>query len=150
MNDIRVGHEGGDRYRIRIRGHELLVDQPIDDGGQDTAPTPTELWVAGLASCVAFYGGRFLRRHDLPTEGFAVDCGFTFAADRPARVGRIELVVHLPAGFPQERRKAFASVVEHCTVHNSMQTPPEVDITLDPGQGLAARAAGTLSAAGGA
>lgn len=132
MNGIHVGHEGGDRYRIRIRGHEVLVDQPVDDGGEDTAPTPTELWVAGLAGCVAFYGGRFLRRHDLAGEGFAVDCGFSFAADRPARVGTIEIVVRLPEGFPEERRKAFESVVEHCTVHNSMHAPPEVKIALEP------------------
>jgi uncharacterized OsmC-like protein len=149
MNGIHVGHEGGDRYRIRIRGHEVLVDQPIDDGGEDTAPTPTELWVAGLASCVAFYGGRFLRRHDLPTEGFSVDCGFMFAPDRPARVGKVEVVVHLPVGFPEERRKAFLSVVEHCTVHNSMQAPPEVGIALEPRDGHAPRAVGSLSAASG-
>ncbi len=132
MNGVHVQHEGGDRYRIRIRGHELFVDQPVDDGGEDTAPTPTELFIAGLASCVAFYAGRFLRRHDLSAEGFAVECGFAFAPDRPARVGKIELVVHLPEGFPEERRKAFLSVVEHCTVHNSLEHPPEVGIALEP------------------
>ncbi len=132
MNGISVEHEGGDRYRIRIRGHEVLVDQPVDDGGDDLAPTPTELFVAGLAGCVAFYGGRFLRRHDLPTEGLSVDCAWGFAADRPARVGKIEIVVHLPDGFPEERRAAFLSVVEHCTVHNSLRQPPEVGIALEP------------------
>lgn len=132
MNGIRVRHGGGDRYRIAIRGHEVLVDQPIDDGGEDTAPTPTELFVAGLASCVAFYGGRYLRRHELPTEGLAVECGFVFAPDRPARVGKIEIVVHLPEGFPDERRRSFLSVVEHCTVHNSLVQPPEVGIALEP------------------
>ncbi|MGZ8624798.1 MAG: OsmC family protein [Actinomycetota bacterium] len=132
MNGINVLHEGGDRYRIRIRGHEVLVDQPMDDGGEDTAPTPTELFVAGLASCVAFYAGRFLRRHDLPAEGLAVECGFTFASDRPARVGKIEMAVRLPEGFPEERRQALLSVVEHCTVHNSLQRPPEVGIALEP------------------
>ncbi len=131
MNEMRVEHEGGDRYRVRIRGHELVVDQLVDDGGEDAGPTPTELFVAGLASCVAFYAGRFLRRHDLPAEGLAVDCGFAFAEDRPARVGRIELVVHLPSGFPEDRRAALAAVVEHCTVHNSLRRPPEVEISLE-------------------
>lgn len=131
MNGIKVRHEEGDRFRVSIRGHELFVDQPVDDGGQDSAPTPTELFVAGLASCVAFYAGRFLRRHDLPAEGLAVDCGFEFAPDRPARVGKVELVVHLPEGFPEERRTALLSVVEHCTVHNSLTQPPEIGIALE-------------------
>jgi putative redox protein len=132
MNGIRVRHEGGDRYRITIRGHEVLVDQPVDDGGEDTAPTPTELFVAGLASCIAFYGGRYLRRHDLPTDGLAVECRFAFAPDRPARVGKIEIVVRLPEGFPDERRRSFQSVVEHCTVHKTLAQPPEVGIALEP------------------
>ncbi len=132
MNLMRIEHEGGDRYRVRIRGHELVVDQPREDGGEDAGPTPTELFVAGLASCVAFYAGRFLRRHGLPTEGLAVACGFTFAEDRPARVGTVAITVRLPEGFPEERRAALAAVVEHCTVHNSLRQPPEVTIALEP------------------
>ena len=131
MTQISVGHVGGDRYRIEVRGHEIWVDQPVDDGGEDTAPTPTELFVAGLASCVAFYGGRFLGRHGHSEEGFGVECDFVFATDRPARVVRIALRVNLPAGFPEGRRKALLSVVEHCTVHNTLHQPPEVTISLE-------------------
>jgi uncharacterized OsmC-like protein len=131
MTDIHVRHEGGDRYRISIRGHELAVDQPVSDGGEDTAPTPTELFVAGLAGCVGFYAGRYLRRHGLSEEGLAVDCSFDFAEDRPARVGRIEVHLYLPEGFPPERREAFRAVVEHCTVHNSLRQVPEIELSLE-------------------
>jgi uncharacterized OsmC-like protein len=130
MTSIHVRHEQGDRYRIAIRGHELWVDQPVGDGGDDSAPTPTELFVAGLAGCVAFYGGRYLARHDLPTEGFAVDCAFDMSRDRPARVRAIRVDVRLPEGFPDERRDAFLAVVSHCTVHNSLTLKPDVAIAL--------------------
>lgn len=130
MTRIEVRHEEGDRYGIRIRGHDLLVDQPVDEGGADTGPTPTELFVAGLASCVAHYGGRYLRRHGLPTAGFSVRCDFSFAKDRPARVGSVEIAVTLPEAFPDERRAAFHAVVDHCTVHNSVREAPEVRIEL--------------------
>ena len=52
-DDLTVRHLGGDRFRIESRGHTLTVDQPTEDGGTNTAPTPTELCVASLASCVA-------------------------------------------------------------------------------------------------
>lgn len=133
MTRIHVRPDGGDRYRIAVRGHEVVVDQPVDDGGSDDGPTPTELFVAGLASCVAFYGGRYLRRHGLPEHGFTVDCAFAFAEDRPSRVGEIRLAVRLPAGFPAERRAAFRAVIEHCTVHNSIVTTPEIAFELDAG-----------------
>jgi len=131
MGDIHVRHEGGDRFTIMVRGHELLVDQPVTDGGEDTAPTPTELFVASLAGCVGFYAGRFLRRHQLPERGLAVDCRWGFAEGRPSRVGRIDVRVHLPEGFPEGKRRALQAVVEHCTVHNSLRDAPEVEISLE-------------------
>ncbi len=130
MTDIEARYEHGDRFRVVIRDHELLVDQPLTDGGEDAGPTPTELFVAGLATCVGFYTERFLRRHGLPSEGLAVRCGYTFADDRPARVGRIHIQVLLPEGFPEARRAALIAVVEHCTVHNSIATAPEIAIEL--------------------
>lgn len=69
MSGLVVRHLEGDRFRVEIRGHAVEVDQPIEDGGDDKAPTPTELFAASLASCVGFYAERFLRRHDLPVEG---------------------------------------------------------------------------------
>lgn len=41
MANVTVMHAGGDRFRIYARGHEFQVDQPLEDGGQDSAPTPT-------------------------------------------------------------------------------------------------------------
>jgi putative redox protein len=126
---IRVEHEEGDRFRIGVRQHVLEVDQPEGDGGTDTAPTPTELFVASLASCVAFYARRYLSRHDLPTVGLVVTATFTMA-DRPARVGGINLAVTLPAGVPAERRAALLAVASHCTVHNTLEQSPHVTIDL--------------------
>lgn len=133
MGTTRVRHDHDDRYVIGIRGHEVVVDQPVSEGGQDTAPTPTELFVAGLASCVAFCAGRYLRRHGLPLEGLAVDCAWGFAEDRPTRVGDVTLWVHLPTGVPDERRVAFLAVIEHCTVHNSIVRAPEIRFVLEAG-----------------
>ncbi|MGZ5307293.1 MAG: OsmC family protein [Actinomycetota bacterium] len=120
-------HEGGDRYRVEMGRHTLTVDQP-DTG--DAGPTPTDLFVASLASCVAHYAGRFFARHGVDPDGFGVDATFAMAADRPARVGRIDLRLGLPRGFPDELRGRLAAVVDHCTVHNSITTPPEVRVEL--------------------
>jgi putative redox protein len=47
MSRISVRPPDGDRFAVEARDHLRTVDQPIADGGQDTAPTPTELFVAG-------------------------------------------------------------------------------------------------------
>ena len=120
----------GEAYEVAVRGHRIVVDQPAEAGGQDSAPTPTELFVASLAACVAFYAGRFLTRHGYSRDGLAVSAGSDRAGDRPARVGGIRLTVRVPAGLPPERWAALRAVVSHCTVHNSLASPPPVSIDL--------------------
>ena len=44
---LDVRHLDGDRFAIDVRGHTITVDQPVDAGGEDTARTLTELFVAG-------------------------------------------------------------------------------------------------------
>jgi len=120
----------GESYEVAVRGHRVLVDQLAEAGGQDTAPTPTELFVASLATCVAFYAGRYLTRHGYGRDGLAVSADFDMAGDRPARVSGIHLVVRVPATLPPERWPAFRAVVSHCTVHNTLTKPPAVVIEL--------------------
>src|SRR6266536_1512116 len=75
---LAVTHLHTDAYEIDIRGHRLTVDQPVEAGGENLGPTPTELFAASLAACVGFYAGRFLRRHGLAVEGCG-GCGATTA-----------------------------------------------------------------------
>jgi uncharacterized OsmC-like protein len=133
MDDHRleVIHVEQDVYTVDIRGHRLRVDQPLEAGGTDTAPTPTELFAASLAACVAFYAGRYLQRHGLPRSGLRVRAEFTMAADRPARVASLRLVIAPPPELPEQRRAGLLAVASHCTVHNTLQQPPEVDIELE-------------------
>jgi putative redox protein len=130
-DQVAVRHVAGDAYAISVRGHAVLVDQPVRDGGQDSAATPTELLVASLASCVAFYAGRYLLRHGLDRSGLAVTASFAMAADRPARVSDVRLRISVPSGIPAQRRDALLAVASHCTVHNTLRREPQVSVELD-------------------
>lgn len=126
---VTVEHLDGERYVIGVRGHLITVDQPLADGGSDTAPTPTELLVSSLASCVAFYAGRFLDRHGLSRRGLRVTASFAMAADRPARIASMTVSVSAPT-LPEERRAAFLAVINRCTVHNTLHRAPDIDVNV--------------------
>jgi uncharacterized OsmC-like protein len=135
--NVRVNHMDGDLFEIAVRDHLVYVDQPKEAGGSDAAPTPVELFVASLASCVAHYVRGYLVRHSLSTEGMTVDAAFTMA-DRPARVGEINVSIDVPEELPEERKAALLAVASHCTVHNTLEDPPEVSIDLATGARQAA------------
>ncbi len=127
---VTVRQVSGDAYAVTARGHSVLTDQPVADGGQDAAVTPTELLIASLASCVAFYTGRYLVRHGLDHTGLAVTAEFAMAADRSARVSAVNLRITVPDGVPPQRTDALLAVASHCTVHNTLRQHPDVSIEL--------------------
>mgnify|MGYP003447230871 FL=1 len=129
MSTTTVKYLDGDRFAIGIRGHTVTVDQPLADGGEDSAPTPTELLVASLAPCVAFYARRYLAPHRLPTTGLSVTADHTMRT-RPARVADVRVDIQFPDGVPTERHDALLAVASHCTVHNTLTDHPTVTIAL--------------------
>ena len=60
VNTVVVKHTAGTKYVATVRCHEVRVDQPLADGGTDEAPSPVELFVISLATCVAYFAGQYL------------------------------------------------------------------------------------------
>jgi putative redox protein len=123
-------YAGGETYAATTRGHTVLTDQPATAGGDDSAMTPVELFVAALGACAAFYAGRYLDRHGLDRDGLQVAAEFGMATDRPARVRWVTLKIRVPGGVPLRSQAALLAVVAHCTVHNTLRQAPEVAIEL--------------------
>ncbi|OLZ65292.1 hypothetical protein AV521_31835 [Streptomyces sp. IMTB 2501] len=123
---VEVNYFGRQAFRVTMRGHTLVTDQPLEAGGDDLGPTPVELFVVSLATCVAHYAARFLERHQLDAERLGVTAEFTMADDRPARVGSVRLHVTAPPELSEARREALRAVIDHCTVHNTLRHTPQV------------------------
>ena len=128
---VDVTFVAGESYEALVRGHRVAVDQPADSGGNDSAPTPVELFVVSLATCVAFYAGGYLTRHGYGRDNLTVSAGFAMASDPPARVSEIRLTVRVPASLPAKHRPALRAVARHCTVHNTLISEPSIMIELD-------------------
>lgn len=126
---LQVTHVSGDRFSIDVRGHTLTTDQPVADGGEDTAPTPTEFFIAGLASCIAFYGQRYCARHGIDPTGLHVACDYSIGG-KPVRVEEITVRLTPPDALPADRRAGFLAIASHCTIHNTLLDPPAVQIAL--------------------
>lgn len=127
MDQITVSHDASDRFTIRIRGHEVVVDQPASG---DAGPTPTELFVASLAACAGFYARRFLARHGLDDGGLVIGCDYRWAPDH-SRVEGITLRLDVPGGVAPALEPALRRAIEHCTVHQSIREQPVIEYAIN-------------------
>ena len=109
---------GSYRHSIRVRDHELNADEPLDQGGQDSAPSPQELLAASLASCTAITVEMYAARKRWDLTGVEVDVQYT-----PAERGcptRFEIVLRLPEGMDPDQAERLRVVAAKCPVHRTL------------------------------
>lgn len=128
---LSVSYQGGTRYDIVSGKHRIVTDQPVEDGGEDAGVGPLELFVGSVASCVAYFVGRFCRRHGISQDGMTVETEWAMV-ENPHRVGRIDIDVHLPSPVSAEMKERLLKVAHGCTVHQSLAIAPTIDIKLTP------------------
>ncbi|HEX6589176.1 MAG TPA: OsmC family protein [Longimicrobiales bacterium] len=125
---------GGLAFDVAVRGHTIATDQTVRSGGADAAPTPLELMGAALAACVALYARKYCLAQGLDGDGIAVEVKPVWRED-PGRVGRYDVVVHLPAGFPAEHRDGLMAMAADCPVHHTLAHSPELAFRVAGGDG---------------
>ncbi len=129
MAGLTANYEGGTAFRMECRGHQVRVDQPADNGGDDSAMTPAELFAASLAACIGHYVANYCHRAGIPTESLQVYCDWD-TAEKPRRIGEVAIRVILP-GMPASRRKAVERVAASCLLHATLEHPPQMSIEVE-------------------
>lgn len=105
-------------HRIRIRQHELAADEPLDAGGDDSAPNPQELLAASLASCTAITIEMYAKRKGWDLGPVAVDVEYT-PAERGCQT-RFALVLRLPEDLTEEQVDRLRVIAAKCPVHRTL------------------------------
>jgi putative redox protein len=109
---------------VDARGHRLVADEPVEDGGADLGTSPFELLASGLAVCTSITILVYVRQRSLSIDDVAVDVRYVRAGedDRPASgpdlaERRITLIGTAdPALLPR-----LARVARACPVHKLLE-----------------------------
>lgn len=107
--------DGTFRHTVRVRDHQLTVDEPMDAGGHDTGPDPQELLAVSLASCTAITMEMYAARKGWNIGHVEVDVEYT-----PAERGcptKFELVMRLADDVPEEQVERLRVIAAKCPVH---------------------------------
>ena len=126
MMQVDVRHLGGVRFEADARGHRIVCDQPIANGGQDTGMTPPEFLLASLGTCAAYYAAEYLKVRRLSTERLVVHVEAEKAAD-PARLASFHIEVTVP-GITGVDREGVLKAVKKCLIHNTLLNTPQIGI----------------------
>jgi putative redox protein len=106
-------------HEVDIRHHELIVDEPPADGGEDEGPTPQELLAASLAGCTAITLEMYAQRKGWALGPVEVEC--EYATPERGSPTVFTLVIRLPETCTPEQVDRLRAVAARCPVHRTLE-----------------------------
>jgi putative redox protein len=124
---MEIIFEGGKVVTALINGHLIKTDQPTDNGGGNTEPSPFDLFMASIGTCAGIYVKSFCDKRNIPTENIKIFQNITWDKETDLPLD-ITIDIKLPPDFPEKYRSSIISAAELCKVKKSIADPPEFKI----------------------
>ena len=129
--EVIAQYVGDSKFEVAARGHRVICDQPVDNGGSDAGMSPPEFLLASLATCAAYYAAQYLKSRGLPAE----DLGVRVTAEKalkPARLASFKVEVTGPV-LEERHQAGMLRAVKACLIHNTLLGEPSIEIALNIG-----------------
>lgn len=125
------------KSKVKVRGHEFIIDEPKSVAGDDTGPAPTELLLASIAGCElsvlsreAYIMGVQIEKAEIEIEGILDIRGFMGIADVPPGFQNIKLNIKITSPESQEKIDELIEIVQkRCPALNTFKNPPKIEIS---------------------
>jgi putative redox protein len=121
--EMVIDFPGGARVDAHFGPYTIQTDQPP----VGSAPTPFATFLASIGTCAGIYVLGFCQQRGLPSEGIRIiqrmhNDGMT------GMVGKIELEIQVPPGFPEKYLPSLIRSAELCAVKKHFESPPQFEI----------------------
>ena len=116
------------KYQVRLENgrHVFGADEPVEQGGLDSAPTPDELLEAALASCTAITLRMYADRKQWPVESIDVEV----ALERTDGKTVFSRNIHLKGKLDQEQKDRLLQIAKLCPVSKTLTGSIEVNSSI--------------------
>jgi putative redox protein len=126
--DMRVTFPGNKKVDSAYKGFTVRTDQPVSEGGENTAPEPFDLFLASIGTCAGIYVSSFCRERGIDTADLRLILGFHPNATT-GMIERIDIQIKLPSDFPEKYKAAVIRTAEMCFVKKHLSAPPQFHFT---------------------
>ena len=127
---MEIRFPGGKKVFSNYKGFTVQTDQSVEDGGHNSAPTPSELFFASLATCSGLYALRFCEERKIDTEQLKMSMEMQ-SNEKTHMVEKIVFNIGLPPEFPEKYTSALIRSINLCYVKKHLEKPPafEFDVS---------------------
>ncbi|GIP34208.1 OsmC family protein [Paenibacillus sp. J2TS4] len=117
--------------KTRSRNFELMIDEPKNLGGTDTAMNPVEALLCSLGACQSIVARVYAKKFNVQLDDFRVEVegdldtdGFMNISDVRRGYSDIRYTFHIKTDAPKERVEQFVQFLEQtCPVGDTIANP---------------------------
>lgn len=121
--ELTITLPGNKKVDAAFDGFVVKTDQPVSNGGEGSAPSPFQTFLASLGTCAGIYVAGFCQKRGVPTDGIRLVQRNRFDAETGVLSG-VDFEIVVPAGFPERYRDALVRVVDQCAVKKAIEAQP--------------------------
>jgi putative redox protein len=127
MREVQVRTASGKfGQKIQVGAHELASDEPKDESGDDTGPTPHELLLAALGSCTSMTVKLYADRKGWPLGAVHVRLNGRHEGD----VFLIERTLQVTGDLSEEQRARLVEIADKCPVAKTLKGTIQISTVL--------------------
>lgn len=125
---VRETRNGKFQQTVTVGPHQMLADEPIASGGDDTGLGPYDFLLAGLGTCTSMTMRLYADRKSLPLERTTVtlrhskihaeDCAE--CETKAGMLDQIDRVIAMEGPLDADQRKRLMEIADKCPVHHTL------------------------------
>lgn len=131
--------QDGFKVSINADGHRIRGDEPLEQGGDGSGPTPYDLLSSALASCTVMTMNMYAKHKDLPLESLEVrvshnkihakDCADCETTE--GKIDRFKRRLWIRGDLDEKQRKRLAEIADKCPVHRTLHSEVRIETSLE-------------------
>ena len=125
--ELTVTFPGNKKVDAAFKGFTLKTDQPQAAGGDGTAPSPFDFFLASIGTCGGVYVVDFCRNRGISLDGVRIVQKMERNPDTHMITG-VTIQIELPKEFPDKYKDSLIRAVNLCTVKKHIMNPPKFAI----------------------
>jgi putative redox protein len=127
--EMIITFSGNKKVDAEYRGHTIHTDQPVAGGGDGSAPSPFDYFLASIGTCSGVYVVDFCRNRGIPLDGIRIVQKMIRDQENKMITG-ITLDIEVQPDFPEKYKGPLEKVVDLCAVKKHIVNAPSFEINV--------------------
>lgn len=125
--ELKIGFGEGKKVFASYKNFMVQTDQPVREGGSESAPAPFDLFLISIGTCAGIYVLSFCQMRSISTEGIRL----TLKTERGASnkiIDKVIIEIQVPPEFPKKYIEAVVKASNLCAVKKCIESPPSFEV----------------------